>query len=87
MSIQTAVHRYIVENFDDLLALDLKIARLLGAPAPHTLSSYSYMLEQEGKWWGELWRPIIDKIMFWAMGQVDHCKNEYLSIVAKSAAQ
>lgn len=71
------VVRYVKENFDDLLALDLKMARILGAPAPHTLSSFSYKLEQEGKPWGKFWRPVIDKIMLWAIGQVDHCKADY----------
>lgn len=69
--------RYISENFDDLLALDLHIARLLGAPAPHTLSSYSYKLELADKRWGKFWRPIIDKIMYYILGQTDHCKADY----------
>jgi hypothetical protein len=69
--------RYIVENFDDLLALDLKVARIAGAPAPHTLSSYAYQLEQEGKRWGKLWRPVIDYLFRWLMDQEAHCRKDY----------
>jgi hypothetical protein len=72
-----AILRYLNENFDDLLELDLKLARILGAPSPHTLSSYSYKLEQEGKLWGKFWRPVIDKVFKWLLTQIDHCKTDY----------
>lgn len=73
----STIRRYIDENFDDLLKLDLKVARLLGAPAPHTLSSYAYMLDEKKKPWGMLWRPVIDWIFNKTYGQVDHCKKDY----------
>jgi hypothetical protein len=65
-----AILRYIVENWDDLLALDLKLARIFGAPAPHTISSYSHV-----KWkWLE---PIIDALAIWLWSEFDHCYNDY----------
>lgn len=75
------IRNYIVENFDDLLALDLKVARILGAPAPHTLSSYAYLLECRASWWGCLWRFVIDKIFLWLFEQKDHCKVDYERVV------
>lgn len=75
------LNRYIQENFDDLLAFDLKLARLLGAPAPHTLSSYAYKLEQDGKPWGKFWRPVIDWIFYWLREQINHCLDDYIRVV------
>lgn len=67
------IGQYIEENFDDLLELDLKWARLLGAPAPHTISSYSHL-----KWkWLE---PIIDWLFFWLYEEQNHCQNDYLRV-------
>lgn len=68
---------YISDNFNDLLRADLKIARLLGAPQGYTLSGYSYELEQQGKPWGEFWRPIIDIVFKWLWDQDNHCKLAY----------
>ena len=72
--------QYIVENYDDLLKFDLKLARLLGAPAPHTLSSYAYFLEQQGSFWGKFWRPKIDKIFEWLFSQTHHCYADYIRV-------
>jgi hypothetical protein len=69
--------RYLEENFDDLLALDLKVARLLGAPAPHTLSSYSYKLELENKPFGAFFRPIIDFLAETFFKDFNHCQGAY----------
>jgi hypothetical protein len=69
---------YIKDNFNDLLRADLKIARLLGAPQGYTLSGWSYKLEQEGKPWGEFWRPVIDRIFLWLWSQEEHCKHAYM---------
>jgi hypothetical protein len=60
--------RYLVENFDDLLALDLKLARILGAPAPHTLSSWAYEKSP-------FWTKIIDWAFLKLLGQRNHCKG------------
>lgn len=73
--------RYLNENFDDLLRLDLKMARILGAPAPHTLSSYSWLLESKGKPWGRFWRPIIDKLFQWLLNQENHCLKDFNRVV------
>lgn len=78
--LRLALLRYLNENFDDLLALDLKWARILGAPAPHTISSYAWKLEQENKLWGKLWRPMIDWIFKWLLEQEDHCYKDFKRI-------
>jgi hypothetical protein len=63
--------RYLTENFDDLLLLDLKLARLLGAPAPHTLSSWVHH-----KRWKVL-EKIIDHFFKWLLNQDNHCQRDY----------
>lgn len=75
--------RYMKENFDDLLELDLKVARLMGAPAPHTISSYAYMLEREQKPVGIVLRPAIDDLFKWLADQPDHCKSDYESVTGQ----
>ena len=76
--LQIAIQRYVSENFDDLLKLDLKVARILGAPAPHTLSSYAYRLNQEGKFFGKVFMPLIDEWYgVWIREEPDHCKKDY----------
>jgi hypothetical protein len=73
--IRLRVVQYIEENFDDLLELDLKWARIMGAPAPHTISSYSHL-----KWkWLE---PIIDRAWFWLFDEKEHCLNDYKRVTA-----
>lgn len=64
------LRRYISENFDDLLALDLKLARVLGAPAPHTLSSWAYLKSP-------FWTKFIDTIFSWLFSQTHHCYADY----------
>lgn len=76
----STIRRYIDENFDDLLNLDLKVARLLGAPAPHTLSSYAYMLEQDKERWGLFWRPVIDWFFIKLGDPPGHCYKDYKRI-------
>lgn len=68
-----AVRRYIQENWDDLLLLDLKVARLLGIPAPHTLSSWAYATRLRQPFWNHL----IDAIWVWLFNELDHCENDY----------
>lgn len=76
-----AIQRYVVENMDDLLKWDMHVARVLGAPAPQTLSSYSYKLEQEGKVVGKITRPIIDVVFGqWVMGEKEHCKHDFARV-------
>lgn len=68
------VVRYITENFDDLLALDLKLARLLGAPSPHTLSSYAELTAEKGRRWGLFCRWFINKLWWWLFNVEGHCR-------------
>lgn len=67
--------RYLTENFDDLLLFDLKLARLLGAPAPHTLSSYAYSRKDSLFW--RAFQIITDKLAKWLLNQDDHCQVDY----------
>jgi len=47
----------------------------LGSAAPdETMSAAAYRLEQQGRWPGKLFRPIIDKIMFFDHA---HCHRAY----------
>lgn len=66
-----AILRYLVENFDDLLQLDLKLARLIGAPAPHTLSSWIHF-----KKWVRLER-FVNFWFKWLINQDEHCRRDY----------
>jgi hypothetical protein len=72
-AIRRFLQRYIRENRDDLLDFDLKLARVFGAPAPHTVSSYAHI-----QWtWLE---PIINKLWLWLFKQKDHCRQDYLRV-------
>lgn len=66
-----AILRYLVENFDDLLLLDLKLARLFGAPHPHTISSWVHL-----KGW-KLLEKIINHFFKWLINQENHCQRDY----------
>ena len=68
---------YIKQN---LVAFDQQLNTLLGGNADETLSSRAYRAEQNGKPWGKIFRPLIDKIFFW---QKSHCYGAYLSEVAR----
>lgn len=76
------IARYINENFDDLLVLDLKIARILGAPAPHTISSYAHLKGPR------IWEKFIDGLWLWLFDEPDHCRTDFNKVsVAQSAEQ
>jgi hypothetical protein len=68
------LQRYIAENFDDLLEMDLKLARVLGAPAPHTLSSWSHLNSP-------FWAKIINLFFKWVFDQDNHCELDYNRVV------
>ena len=54
----------------------------LGASSPdETISAATWRLEQEGKWQGILFRPIIDTILFF---DKEHCKTSFESEVKGS---
>lgn len=56
-----------------LIALDQLVNTLVGGWADETLSSHSYRMEQQGKFWG-FTRKVIDFIF----GK-DHCYESYIS--------
>lgn len=60
-----------------LLRLDYWLADLIGAPAEHTLSGYAYRVEQQGKPWGRITRPIIDALARLIAGETDHCRKAF----------
>lgn len=45
-----------------------------GAWADETLSSRAYRMDQKGRPWGRLMRPLIDTLFFW---QHQHCRQAY----------
>ena len=64
-----------------LIALD-QLANVLvtplhgGAWADETLSSRAWRMDQQGKPWGRVWRPVIDGL-FRLLGQREHCRQAY----------
>lgn len=64
--------------FNDLLKLDISLARLLGAPKGATLSGHAYVMEQEGKPWGKVCRPLIDWGAKTFFDQDNHCYKAHL---------
>ena len=61
---------------NNLIAFDQGLNTLLGGYPDETLSSRAYRLEQKGKLFGRLFRPLIDLLFFW---QDEHCYEAYLS--------
>jgi hypothetical protein len=76
---RTAILRFLVKYFDELLDLDLRIARLFGIPAPHTLSSYAYVV-------GGFWCKFIDMFFKWLINQDNHCQRDYERISREAEA-
>lgn len=72
------LRQYILENKADLLNLDLSLARVLGAPAPHTLSSWAYKKSR-------FWTVVIDLIWRWLFSVDNHCKAEYEKTLSLSS--
>lgn len=75
---------YIKDNIDNLLRADLRLARVLGAPQGATLSGHAFELEQKGKFWGRVWRPVIDRVFWWLFKQQDHCKKAHAEDLARA---
>jgi len=62
-----------------LIALDqlIYVILTLGKGDPdETISAAAWRLEQEGKWQGKIFRPLID-FLFWF--DKDHCLKAYMS--------
>lgn len=64
----------VIIAFDQLLN-----AILLGAP-DETLSSRAYRADRDGKWFGRIFRPVIDVLFFW---QQQHCFQAYTAEVQR----
>lgn len=50
---------------------------LLGGLAEESMSSRAYRMGASGKPWGQITRPLIDRI-FRLFGQKDHCQHAYV---------
>lgn len=74
---------FVYKHFDTLLKWDFILADKLGAPKGHTLSGNAYRTEQAGKPWGKFWRPRIDAIFMFLIGQEEHCRKAYEAEVRK----
>ena len=48
-----------------------------------TISSACYRYEQQGAWWAQVLRPLIDWIFFW---EPDHCRIAYQAEVLRLQA-
>lgn len=83
--VKLGILRYMKENYDDLLALDLSVARLMGAPAPHTISSYTHQLAKAGNPVACVAGVFIDATFHWLLEQPDHCKSEYESVTGQNS--
>lgn len=65
-----------------LIAIDQLLNVLICNGSPYeTMSSVSYRMEQEGRFWGFL-RPIIDTIF--SPWEHEHCKKSYESFYART---
>lgn len=67
--------QYILQN---LIAIDQLANTLTGGQADETLSSRAWRTEQKGRFFGKLFRPLIDTIFFF---QKNHCNQAYLDEV------
>lgn len=62
-----------------LVAMDILAFALLtlgNCRRDETISSAAWSLEQDGKWQGKLFRPVIDWLMKWE--GPNHCRRAYL---------
>jgi hypothetical protein len=73
--------QFIKKYYNPLLKLDLRVARIFGAPKGWTISGNAYRLEQEGKPWGKALRPLIDFLFY-----PGHCFDAYTMDVRKQSA-
>ena len=64
---------YLLQLF---VAIDQLGNALIGGYADETISSRAYRAEFNGKRWGKIWRPVIDKVFFF---QKNHCEKAFVS--------
>lgn len=60
-----------------LIALDQLGTSVVGGYPDETMSSYSYRLDQKGKRFGKLFRPVIDWAARVFFKQENHCMRAY----------
>ena len=82
--LRTRILEYVYDNLEDLLNLDLKVARILGAPAPHTLSSYAFL---EVNWFWKYFHRVTDALFKWLLGQENHCETDYKRVAQLAEQQ
>lgn len=63
-----------------LIAYDQLWNAVLGGYADETLSSRAWRAEQKGRWFGKIFRPLIDCLLFF---DKNHCYNSYLAEVQR----
>lgn len=59
-----------------LIAVDQLFNALFKGWADETLSSRCWRAERDGKFYGKLWRPVIDTLFFF---EPNHCFQSYVS--------
>lgn len=66
------MRRYV---FNLLVAIDLLLAAICGCKRNETLSAAAYSLEKDAKFWGRVWRPVID--LAFSFRQYEHCRIQH----------
>lgn len=69
-----AAQRYAIRI---LIAIDQVGTTLVGGFPDETMSSYAYRMDQKGRFWGRVWRPIIDFLFSWKDYPHGHCEDAY----------
>ena len=62
------------------IAVDQMANALLAGSPDESLSSRCYRADRDNKWFGRIFRPVIDTIFFW---QDRHCYQSYLAEVQR----
>lgn len=65
--------------FQILIAFDQLLCTFIGGWADESLSSYAWRLEQKGKIWGRIWRPVADWFFRFFFSDNNHCHKSYLA--------
>lgn len=69
-----------------LIAIDVFVSRMvtLGNCKPgETISAAAWSLEQDGKWQGRLFRPLIDALLFF---DKNHCAESHIGDLRRAQA-
>lgn len=71
---ECGVQRYAIRI---IIAVDQVGTTLVGGFPDETLSSYAYRMDQKGRFWGRVFRPIIDFLFCWKYYPHGHCEDAY----------